>query len=210
MKRQGNRSNVTNLSNRKSRAQYEEEMQALGINGEFFPPDAKEIVDPVYFYLFDPLLSRNCYLTAVEMDELKRMSTKTLPRLSIPEAEFHHKAQTFAIDLLLLGAPTKEIQNAVIHRNILSYLMHPHGQELIDSKPLKSGTYHAGSMFYLNRLEDDFIDATGRPISGTSEHPMNADQLAQYCLPYIVSDLERHPDYMDRYPIRPFLTNSQS
>lgn len=198
---------AANHTNQQSRSEYEAQMDALGIDGKFLELDASEVVNPVHFYLFDPLLTGTCSLACVEMADLQRMGTHVLPALRIPEDEFHHKAQTFAIDFLLFGAPTQEIANQVIYRNILSYLMRPHGQQLLESPPLASGTYHAGSLFYVNKLEGDLVDATSRPISGHSESPMTADQLAQYCLPYMADDVEAHPDYWDRYPIKAYLTS---
>ena len=48
-------------------------------------------------------------------------------------------------------------------------------------------------------------DAVTRPIGGNIDTRLfSYDELVTYCKPYIEFDLENHPDYKRRFPIREF------
>lgn len=207
MKNQTASSTPTDLAPYRFRKEHANQMGALGWNQHATEGLATELVNPVHFYLYDPLVSGESYYAATNLDTVTRLAENGLSGIDMPPKAFGELVQACAIDLLWDSESNDDTPQNVVQYNLINFLTLKTGKQLLKTR-LKAGeSYVFGMMYYINEKDGHVIASTARPMGGKTRSPLTPQQVEDLALPYIQMDIKNHPDYLTRYPIKQYLTN---
>lgn len=195
-----NKSKPVDLTQRRLIKEHASQMGALGWTPGQIQGDVSPLVDPVHFYLYDPLITGNSYCATTSLEDIQSLAKEGLSNIDMSHQQLGSLVQAAGIDLLWDSASNTDRPQDVMHGNIINFLQLETGKKLLKRPPPKGKSYIFGMMYYINEKDGHVVASTARPIAGTAHSPLTPDQLIGFAMPYINIDISNHPDYLTRYP----------